>query len=64
MQEKKAVALFRIGDKKMTKEERIKYLKEVIEICDNIEDYNIEAILLARKMRNEKLKELEELENE
>lgn len=48
----------------MTKEERIKYLKEVIEICDNIEDYNIEAILLARKMRNEKLKELEELENE
>lgn len=48
----------------MNKEERIKYAKEIIELCDNIEDHNIEAILLARKLRNEKLKELEELEND
>lgn len=48
----------------MNKEDKTKYLKEIIELCDNIEDQHIESILLARKLRNEKLKELEELENE
>ncbi len=55
---------YQIGILKMNKEDKAKYLKEIIELCDNIEDQHIESILLARKLRNDKLNELENLEND